>query len=198
MSVTLLFSVIFWGYILTVFRRTQLVAFYYIWGSIGIFFILITLSNPYWVWEMTRLVTHVVSAITEICDIGKGFIKYGGILIDSSKSSIFLTIDYECSGIIEISALISLLIFFPVYSRKEKLFYSFLGFIGITLSNIVRLLSVIFVVHIFGEKSFFIAHSILGRLIFYVLTIIIYYYIFTYSQIDTGIYQQTKNSLRKR
>ncbi len=187
-----------WLYLLTVFRRTNLKAFYYIWGSIGIFFILITLSNPFWVWELTQMITGLVGSISHCLNLGQSFTKYGALFIYNQNSSVFLTIDYECSGVIEIIALLSLLIFFPTYSRKEKLLYSLLGSLFIIFANIVRLMTVITIVHFGGSQSYFLAHSIIGRIIFYILTIIVYYYIFTFKQIDKSSYKKIMMKLRKQ
>lgn len=189
---------VIWIYLLTVFRRTKLVAYHYIWGSIGIFLILITLSNPFWVWELTQMITGLVGSISHSLNWGQSFIEYGGLFIYNQNSSVFLTIDYECSGIIEIIALLSLLIFFPTYSRKEKLLYSLLGSLFIIFANIVRLMTVITIVHFGGSQSFFLAHSIIGRIIFYILTIIVYYYIFTFKQLDKDSYKKIMMKLRKQ
>ena len=198
MTVMFLVGLVVWVYILSVFRRAQLTAYYYIWGSIGIFFILIKLSNPFWVWELTQLITAIVGSISHFFHLGQSFTQYGGIWINNVNSPVFLTIDYECSGIIEIVALLSLLLFFPVYSRKEKLVYALLGGISITIANVVRLMTVIIIVNTYGSQSFFWAHSIIGRIIFYVITIIIYYYTFTYTQVNSEGYKQLLKRFRKR
>lgn len=196
MKLIFLIGLAFWVYILSVFRRAHLTAYYYIWGSIGIFFILIRLSNPFWVWELTHLITAVVGFISNFFHIGRSFAQYGGVMINNVAAPVFLTIDYECSGIIEIVALLSLLLFFPAYTRKEKLVYALLGSIGITFANILRLMSVVVIVNTYGSQSFFWAHSIIGRIIFYIITVIIYYYTFTYTQINSKGYKKILKGFR--
>lgn len=197
MTLIFLLGIIIWGYLLSVFSRANLTAYHYIWGTIGIFFILINLSDPFWVWELTQFITTIVGFISHFLHLGQSFSQYGGIWINNANSPVFLTIDYECSGIIEIVALLSLLLFFPVYSRKEKLVYALLGSISITIANVIRLMTVIIIVNTYGSQSFFWAHSIIGRIIFYVITIIIYYYTFTYTQINSEGYKQVLERLRK-
>jgi exosortase family protein XrtG len=55
---------------------------------------------------------------------------------------------------------------------------------------VLRLNVVITIVHFGGGEAFFLAHSVIGRLIFYVLVIVLYYNVFTYSQLARGLYQQ--------
>ncbi len=72
-----------------------------------------------------------------------------------------------------------------------------LGTLWIYVANVIRLASVIVIVHFGGGNLFFIAHSIVGRLVFYVLVIILYYDVFTYSQLSQGLYRGFKNRIQR-
>ena len=114
-------------------------------------------------------------------------IPYNLILINLNKStSIQLFITYECSGAIETFTFESLLIFFPIYSKKEKVIIGIAGALWIMIADIIRLLVIIFIVNTFGVKYLFLIHSIIGRLLFYVVVVILYYYVFTRTQIIRG------------
>ncbi len=190
MSIYILIGAVIWLYALSVLKRARLSAFYFIVGSAGLFFILMALSDPYWVWFFTHAIIHGVSwlgKLTGWCEVN---MKTGLVYIVNAGNPVNMSIDFECSGIIETSALISLIAFFPTYVRKEKIFYAIFGTIFIYLSNLIRLGSVVLIVHFQGGNSFFMAHSIVGRVIFYVLVIMLYYHVFTYSQLAQGVYRQ--------
>lgn len=108
-----------------------------------------------------------------------------------------MTIDYECSGIIETTAFASLLAFYPMYSRKEKVFYLILGLLWIYLSNVIRLMIVIIMVHVGGASMFYLAHTIIGRIVFYILVIALYYNVFTYSRLSRGMYKNFKERVKR-
>lgn len=188
MNPWLLLGVIVFLYILSVFKRVQLPAFVFIVGSIGLFFILMAISNPYWVWFFTHLVVKAIQLLGNLTGMCEVMPKYGIVHIISQNATTMLTIDYECSGIIESCAFLALIVFFPNYTAREHVFYAIFGLVWIYLDNVIRLTIVVTIVHFFGPQSFFLAHTILGRLVFYVLVIMLYYNVFTYSQLARGVY----------
>ncbi len=123
--------------------------------------------------------------------------RYGLVSITNSTVPVTMTIDYECSGVIETTAFISLVVFLPMYNGFERIFFSIVGTVWIYLANIIRLMSVITIVHFGSGDLFFLAHSIVGRLIFYILVIILYYEVFTYSQLSQGLYRSFRNRVRR-
>ncbi|WP_204121247.1 MULTISPECIES: exosortase family protein XrtG [Levilactobacillus] len=189
MRVSILLGIVVWLYVLSVLKRARLSAFYFIAGSAGLFFILTSISRPYWVWFFTHAVIHGVALFNDVTNWCTIMYKMGLVYISNAGNSVIMSIDYECSGIIETCAFIALVAFFPMYKRKEKVFYALFGLIYIFLINVLRLSVVITFVHFGGGQTFFLAHSILGRLIFYVLIIVLYYNVFTYSQLAQGLYR---------
>ncbi|KRK26757.1 integral membrane protein [Lactiplantibacillus pentosus DSM 20314] len=159
-------------------------------GSAGLFFILTAISRPYWVWFFTHAVIHGVALFTELTNWGQIMFKMGLVYINNVGNPVIMSIDYECSGIIETCAFVSLVVFYPAYQRREKVFYGVFGLLYIYLINVLRLNVVITIVHFGGGEAFFLAHSVIGRLIFYVLVIVLYYNVFTYSQLARGLYQR--------
>ncbi|WP_225423030.1 archaeosortase/exosortase family protein [Secundilactobacillus malefermentans] len=87
------------------------------------------------------------------------------------------------------------LFFYQFYNRFEKAFFVIVGVIWIYVANLIRLMSVIMLVHFFGADIFFFAHSILGRIIFYVLIITLYYNVFTFSQISHSLYRSVNKMI---
>lgn len=197
MNIYILIGIAIWFYLLSVMRRSKLSAFYFILGSIGLFYLLILFSRPYWVWFLTQLVIKTVDLFGSIPNVTEEFSKYSLIVIHSAKEQMSLYVDYECSGVIETSAFLGLLSFYPLYNRQEKVFFGILGILWIFVSNVLRLLFVVAFVHFGGSDVYFLAHSILGRLFFYGLVITLYYHTFTYSQVARSLYEK-KNRLFKR
>ncbi|BDZ31885.1 hypothetical protein MH1LPH_23510 [Lactiplantibacillus brownii] len=141
-------------------------------------------------WFFTHAVIHGVALFSDITNWCTVLFKSGLVYIGNGQNAVMMSIDYECSGIIETCAFIALVAFFPMYERKEKVFYGLFGLVYIYLINVLRLVVVIVIVHFGGGETFFIAHSIIGRLVFYVLVIALYYNVFTYSQLARGIYRE--------
>lgn len=197
MNIYILICLFIWIYLLSIMKRSRLSAFYFILGSIGLFYLLILFSRPYWVWFLTQLLIKAVALFDSITHVTETFSQYSLLVVHSAKEQMSLYVDYECSGVIETAAFLGLLTFYPLYDRQEKFFYGIFGILCIFASNVIRLLLVIMLVHFGGSQLYFFAHSILGRLIFYGLVIALYYYTFTYSQVAKSLYQK-KSKLLKR
>jgi exosortase family protein XrtG len=107
------------------------------------------------------------------------------LFINNKNADISMLIDYECCGIIEILVVISIVSFFPLFSLKEKIWYSFIGYVYTTLANAIRLLVISYIIYLNGNNSYYIAHSFVGRVVFYILTIMLYFYIISRNQIKS-------------
>ena len=95
-------------------------------------------------------------------------------------------------------AFLALLWFFDVYSKKENIKYSLMGIVFIFGANVIRIFTICFIIYFGGNNWFYFAHSIFGRLIFYVLTVILYFDVFTKAQIKrqkigSFSYEEEKN-----
>lgn len=184
MSIILLIGIIAWCYGLSVLKRAELPAYYFIFGSVGLFFILFFLSRTYIMWLMIRAIIHGVSLVTTPLGLATAYPIAGVFSITHGVHTLLLSIDYECSGVLETISFWALLFFFPVYKVREKLQWAGVGILWIFGANFIRLLLIISIVHYFGTSWFFLAHSILGRLVFYILVVYFYYKVFTFGQLS--------------
>lgn len=79
-----------------------------------------------------------------------------------------------------------LLIFYPIFSPLEKILRTIEGFLWITGANILRIMLVVLSVKYISTDSISVTNLVVSRIIFYMLTIILYYNVFTKSQIIRG------------
>ena len=127
----------------------------------------------------------------------ESYSEYSMLFVQHGSEAISLCIDYECSGIIEMMAYVSMLAFFRVYDWMQRIILSVLGCMMIFFANIIRLFVIGTTIYYFGNDTYYIAHTIVGRIIFYALSVILYYYIFTKSQIvkqKIGGFHYAKNT----
>lgn len=173
-----------WLYVLSVLKRIGWSAAYMVLGVVGTFFIIISLANNNVISFLMRLNTSgagVVGMLTGFYTVAP---TLGIIHIVSGQSAINLFITYECSALIELAAYIALVLFFPFFKNlQQRLKLLGFGVIYLLLANMLRLTVTALIIHFLGLPSLIWAHVIVGRLIFYVLTIILYFYVFTRSQV---------------
>ena len=197
LRIIIIISILFllWIYLLSVFKRGKLESFRFILGSIGTFLILFIFSNIFRT-KFVELFSTLLSIIGNFTGFFESYSKYGMLFINHNNTVISLYIDMECSGLLEMIIFTSTLIFFPVYKGFQKLKTIITGIVFIILANYIRIISILLLIYQFGSNLvlnlfgnlieipvYTIAHSIIGRFIFYLIIIVLYYNIFTKKQI---------------
>ncbi len=177
------FPAALWLLVLAALRRARLNAWRFLWGSAGVFIGLLVFVMP----AVSQPLARVVSALAGVPGTGfdafTAYFKYGVLFIDAPDGSLTLSVDFECSGIIEIMAFVSLLIFFDVYTALEKVLVALSGVAAIIFFNAMRIALICLPVHFFGTGCYYLMHAIVGRLFFYAFSIVLYFYVFTKPQI---------------
>ena len=174
---------IVWIYILFVLYRTDLKFWHYIVGSIGTFIFFMTFFRELVTMPLARIVAALAGIVGDLTGAYHAFYKYGVIFIESFNDSITVRIDLECSGIIEITIFVSLLAFFRVYSIPERVYIGIIGVMYTIFSNAIRRTCICLMIHFFGTNFYYMAHTVIGRIIFYVLQVILYFMVFTKPQV---------------
>lgn len=172
-----------WYYILHLLTKSKLLSWRFFWGSLGIFTIMMVFIRPYLTQPLAQAVSAMAGFVGDWSGAFTSYFKYGIIFIETSTGAITLQIDFECSGIVEIMAFTSLLLFFDVYNRYEKVMVSILGFAYIMLANAFRIVIICVIVHLGGTSTYHIAHTFVGRIFFYGLSVLLYFYVFTKPQV---------------
>lgn len=177
-------AVLGWALIGIFLRYHRIWVFYYIWCAVGftLMAILVLRSSPmeYKIEQVTGLLLHYVldymGIKTYVFDKAPGTIL---VLLALENSWTCIDIDIECSGLLEACVLLGLLIFYPGVKLGRRLWSGIAGLAALFLINLIRLLTVVLVLSTSGRDSMYIAHTLIGRLVFFFLLIIVYWYIFT-------------------
>ncbi|BBF42946.1 uncharacterized conserved membrane protein [Lachnospiraceae bacterium KM106-2] len=174
---------ILWIYMLSVLKRGKLHFWFFFLGSVGMFLFLLIWVKPLVTDTLTHFMAYVTGLIGSLSHMFDGYYEYSILFIDRGKEAISLYIDYECSGIIEMMAFTALIWFFPLYQLYEKIVINIFGIFFIIASNVIRITIIVTLVYYKGDSIYYLAHTIVGRLVFYALSIGLYYYVFTKAHI---------------
>lgn len=173
-----------WLVFLFIFHRNRIWLFYYIWGAVGLTFILILLFRgsfiEHHIENLTGIALHhslkLFGVVSYLFDKAPGTILVF-IRIDQSWTSI--DINLENSGIIEVSVYLGLALFYPVFSVFKRVIVALSGAVLIFFFNFLRLMLVIPLISWGGRDFSFIAHTLAGRIFFLGLVIILCWYTFS-------------------
>ena len=168
---------VIWIYVLTVLKRGKLGFYHFLLGSVGTFLILLDLM-PYVKRFFINGFVWVLGFAGELTGMYESYARYGMFFINHNDTVMSLYVDMECSGLIEMMVFVSLLAFFPVYKWWEKIRTGILGLFCICIFNFIRIFIIIAMIFYFGTSVYSFAHVIVGRIVFYVLTLILYFHVF--------------------
>ncbi|HWQ12746.1 MAG TPA: hypothetical protein VNL77_08100 [Roseiflexaceae bacterium] len=91
-----------------------------------------------------------------------------------------LQVGVESSGTLEICVLTSLLLFYPGWSAPQRVRALLLGLAATWAANVLRLLLIALMLHYLGKGALVLAHTFVGKAVFFLLTIAIYAWLVTF------------------
>lgn len=174
---------ILWLRLIHVLTRAELWFWRFLFGSTGMFLFLFFWVQPVLTVPLARCVAAVAGVVGNVTNTFSPYFRYGVLFVETAGGAMTLQIDFECSGIVEIIAYLSLLTFYRVYNRNERVALAIAGTGYIMLANVLRMIVISEMIHFGGTDVYYAAHSLVGRLVFYILSVILYFYVFTKPQI---------------
>ena len=177
-------AVILWFIITVFFYRHRIWVFYYVWGAVGFTFLLILLLRGSFVeYQLEHQTAVILYHLLNIFNV-KAVVfdrAFGTLLVmvEVDQSWTTVNIDIESSSLLEMTILLGLLLFYPAYTRPKKLLLSLVAVTSVYLINILRLIIIVLSIHFWGRNMIFIAHTILGRFVFFILIVALYWEILT-------------------
>jgi exosortase family protein XrtG len=176
---TLVWAIV--GYYL---HKHRIWIFYYVWTAVGLTILAIlavrSSAVEYAVEQWTGLLLHYglsyLGIQTYIFDKAPGTVL---VLLALENSWTCIDIDIECSGLLESCVLLGLLWFFPAFNYWQRVVYTLSGLIALFGINLIRLYTIVLVINSGGRDTLYIAHTLIGRLVFFLLAIAVYWYLFT-------------------
>lgn len=173
------FLLLLWIVALFLLRNVKISFFLFVVGSVGLFCFLMHFGRLTIERHMEFAVTLAMQFIGRITGFFTAYPEYSMITLYYRNEAVTFFVDYECSGFIETIVYISLVLFYPLHSIWKRFIYSLAGIIYIFLSNAVRVFVICSAVKLFGNRMFFLSHTILARILFFFLMVALYYTVFT-------------------
>lgn len=176
---------IIWLVAVVFFYWNRIWLLYYLVGSIGLAFIIIFVGRELFL--ESAMENAVAVSVHRVCDIFGIPTKIfeaapGALLVMIITQEIGWTVvqvTIECSGLLETGALAGMVLLYPSWSLRKRLFLTIIGVIAVFIANIIRLLFIVDILHHTGKNSIFISHTIAGRAIFFIIIVGIYWWIIT-------------------
>ncbi len=193
---------VLWTALVVFFYHYRIWLPFYVVGSVGLAFLLIVAGTrlmPLERWlEMAVAysahgICRAVGVPTRVFEAAPGNILVWVIVQEPGWTVV--RVDLECSGLLEMSVLSGLLAFYPAWTLGKRFWLTIAGWVATWLANVVRIVVIILILHLLGKRSIYIAHTIVGRIVFSVLAMTLYWTVFTRGTVHT-LSQRLKERMR--
>lgn len=171
-----------WLALVLVFRRHRQWLFYYLVAAFGLTLQLVFLAEHFGLDQILVNIAsfHVKLLSTSLFKLQMELLSNGRFqLVHPSGGIDILKLGIECSAILESSILISLLLFYPLFSLRQRLLRITFGLVVTYVINIFRLLIIVLMANKFGSDYIFLAHAGVARVFFFIFELLLYWYLLT-------------------
>lgn len=175
-----------WGALTYFFYRNRIWLVYYVVGAVGLALLVIwggrgVFPLELWLKESAANAVHLIATgmgiETRIFSGAPGSILV--LVIPQSQGWTLVEIGVECSGLLEEAVLIGLVSFYPGWSRRQRAGWLAVGAAATYVGNLARVLFIVVTLHYLGKDTLFLAHTLVGRVFFFLIVVAIYWVIFT-------------------
>ena len=175
-----------WLAVVVFLHRTRIWLLFYVVGAVGCaYWLVLVFSNllglelflAHSVAWMVHITSNLLGIPTRIFEGAPGVLLV--LVIYQDIGWTVLQVGLESSGLLEITVLVSLLLFYPGWSLFHRLRLILLGGIAMWIANILRMLVIVVMLNQFGKEALVLAHMYVGKAVFFVLVILIFWFIIT-------------------
>ncbi len=175
----LLFLVLYIGVVIF-FRMKKMWFPYFLVGAFGLTFIIIfTLVTLGLDERIGSIEIGHVNTLSHVFGVDTRVFDGTDLAVPDPTGWSILSINVECSGILESATIFSLLLFYPAFFVPKKIFLITIGMIFTYIANLARMLLIVGITTVYGKDMVYFAHAVLGRVVFFLLVVGIYWYFVT-------------------
>lgn len=178
-----------WALVVFFFRVNRIWLFYYLVGAVGLAFLIIFVGRATEIqsWMETGVayttfgLLNLVNVPARVFEAAPGALMFFVVsqAVEGGSGWTMVEITIECSSLLESGVIAGMVGFYPGWSLRRRMVLVLIGVAATYAANIVRLSVILGTLHFFGKDALFIAHTVVGRVVFFVLVVAIFWYIIT-------------------
>lgn len=154
--------------------------FGYAWSAFG-FAVILILAGQAGGWHdaLGRIQALILKAAGSGIGLDIDILGQSHLVVPDPTGWSVLSIGIECSTLIEASVYTGIMLFYPRFPMQERLLRTGIGIVATFIINLVRLSVIAGMVAWLGKPAVPWAHALVGRLVFFVGVIGVYWYMLT-------------------
>jgi exosortase family protein XrtG len=161
-------------------RRSRGGLLAYLWGAFGLAALLMLSAQVgRWNEPVGAFQANLLAGLANAVGFGLTTLDRANLVVPDPTGWSILAIGVECSTVIEAAVFTGLLLYYPRFSHGERMGRLALGLAGTLLINLLRLSVIVAMVAILGKPAVPWAHTIVGRVLFFVGVVYLYWRLLT-------------------
>jgi len=145
----------------------------------------ITASTVHWIATLVNVETRTFAAVP-----GSLMVR----VMPQDMGWTVLNIGIESSGVLEMAVLAGMVGFYPGWSLKKRVFGVGVGILATYVANVVRITFIVSSLHWGGKDFLFISHTVLGRAMFFIMVVAIFWFVLSLPTLRT-IYRKIQGEV---
>jgi exosortase family protein XrtG len=161
-------------------RKARLGLVAYVWDAFGLAAILIFIGQlGGWNMPLGAFQAEILAFLSSLVGGGWQIVPGGGLVVPDPTGWSILQVGIECSALIEMSIFIGLMLFYPRLPASQRLGRIAFGVAATIAVNLIRLAIIAVMVATLGKPIVPWAHAVVGRLVFFVGILFLYWRMLT-------------------
>lgn len=129
--------------------------------------------------SLAALEARNIQSITNLLGYDVQVFEETTLLVPDQEGWVSMTIGIESSTLIEMAVCSGLILYYPGLSRRRRIASLMIGLSGTYILNLLRLFIIVFIITNWGRSSFVIAHALVGRVVYFIGVVVLYWYLLT-------------------
>jgi len=152
----------------------------FVWGAFGQAYLLLHFALLIGLLDaLAALEAQHLQTLSRFFNIDLQIFEATTVLIPENQGWVSMTIGLESSTLIEMAVFSGLIMHYPTFSFKWRLFSLVIGLVMTHLLNLLRLMIIIVLVATWGRDAFIPGHAFVGRIVYFTGVIVLYWYLLT-------------------
>lgn len=165
---------------LVLLRRLKRALIGYLWAAFGLAALLVLMGQVgNWNEPLGELQASLLVSFSAWFGLSLETLGRAMLVVPDPSGWSMLSIGIECSTLIEASVFAGILLFYPRFSARERVLRLAAGLGATFLINMSRLAIIVGMVGTFGKPVVPLAHAVVGRLIFFLGIVVVYWRLLT-------------------
>lgn len=181
----LIAGTLLWALVVVALRRARRWLLFYLTGGLGFILVVLFWASAFgFDTALEALEARQAVFLANATGIALSLLGKTGLAIPNHTGWAVFDVGIECSALLEMSAIVGLIAFYPAFSAGRKVTTMAIGTAVTYAINMARIMLIVVLINAFGTSWVFAAHAVFGRILFFIGTVVLYWWLITRPTVD--------------